>query len=567
MCDSGAGVVKRRLSNTYGRADNCDVPLPLAPPLEVPRCGHGSLVCAALAGFALANGPSSVAHAADPKAKTRRRGDDLAEDKTGIGKTLQWEDKVMGPDDKKSELDKIRRAQEINKAAAEKAEREKAANAAREAKEKEAAAKAGPTTQKRGGEVALPTLPDEGPSKGKVKAKTRTSRRSSRPTPRSAAARAEAGRRQVHRQAAEGRVGRARRSEASATDDKALRRHARVGEAEQAGVGKKGKKDGVDDLLSDADKAAPMPETQGQARDARVGEAGDSRVGARAGADRGAEAGEARRRHHPRRPGRGRLDAVGQRASRGRHDDHDADPGAAAGAGVRKQTAAVNSKPANGPTRSRSVAARQGWQAGRRASAWSRTTRTSRPRAAQEHGGRPRSGEARVGRATGTIRSTAAAASRPARAARRPAGRAEQAGQGARASRRRRQVGRPVHVRRSAGQVKAGGAPVVATREPAAKHESKKFAATPTATHKAAAAEEPAGKTPAQGRWGSPEEAPLAPSRSHRFRRRAAECGFFYVRRSRWSIPGHLVLMINFDREGEAGVAVQALDSIGGRVV
>ena len=51
--------------------------------------------------------------------------------------------------------------------------------------------------------------------------------------------------------------------------------------------------------------------------------------------------------------------------------------------------------------------------------------------------------------------------------------------------------------------VEAGGAPVVATREPAAKHESKKFAATPTATHKAVAAEEPAGKTPAQGRWGT----------------------------------------------------------------
>src|SRR5512138_1839201 len=125
------------------------------------------LVCAALAGFALANGRSLVAHAADPKGKAKKK-DDSSEDKTGIGKTLQWEDKVMGPDDKKSELDKIRKAQEINKAAAEKAEREKAANAAREAKEREAAAKAGPQTQKRGGDVALPTLPDEG-AQGKPK--------------------------------------------------------------------------------------------------------------------------------------------------------------------------------------------------------------------------------------------------------------------------------------------------------------------------------------------------------------------------------------------------------------
>src|SRR5262245_11463857 len=149
-------------------ADNCYVPY-LAPVASGgPSMRSRFLVCAALAGFALANGHSLVAHAADPKGKpAKKKGDDLADDKV-IGKQLQWEEKVMGADDKKSELDKIRKAQEINKAAAEKAEREKAANAAREAKEREAAAKAGPTTQKRGGEVALPTLPDEG-DKTKVK--------------------------------------------------------------------------------------------------------------------------------------------------------------------------------------------------------------------------------------------------------------------------------------------------------------------------------------------------------------------------------------------------------------
>ena len=128
------------------------------------------LVCAALAGFAFTSGQSGSLTLPIRKQRAKKKGDDLSEDKTGIGKTLQWEDKVMGPDDKGAELDKIRKAQAINKAAAEKAEREKAANAAREAKEKEAAAKAGPTTQKRGGEVALPTLPDEGPSTGKAKA-------------------------------------------------------------------------------------------------------------------------------------------------------------------------------------------------------------------------------------------------------------------------------------------------------------------------------------------------------------------------------------------------------------
>ena len=92
------------------------------------------LVCAALAGFTFAYGPSLVAHAADPKAKAKKKDDAGSEDKTGIGKTLQWEDKVMGPDDKKSELDKIRRAQEINKAAAEKAEKADEAKAETEDK-------------------------------------------------------------------------------------------------------------------------------------------------------------------------------------------------------------------------------------------------------------------------------------------------------------------------------------------------------------------------------------------------------------------------------------------------
>ena len=213
MCDSGAWCREKALVKLYGRADNCDVPLP-RPAFGGPSMRSRFFVCAALAGFAFAHGQSRVAHAADPKAKNaKKKGDDSAEDKTGIGKTLQWEDKVMGPDDKRSELDKIRQAQAINKAAAEKAERDKAANAAREAKEKEAAAKAGPTTQKRGGEVALPTLPDEGPTRARSRRSTPMSRRSSRRRGRrSAAAHAEAGRRQVHRQAAEGRVGGRRRS-------------------------------------------------------------------------------------------------------------------------------------------------------------------------------------------------------------------------------------------------------------------------------------------------------------------------------------------------------------------
>ncbi len=219
------------------------------------------LVCVALAGFALANGRSLVAHAADPKAKSAKKNAD-SEDKTGIGKTLSWEEKVMGPDDKKSELDKIKQAQAINKAAQEKAERDKVANAAREAKEKEAAAKAGPTTTKRGGDVALPTLPDEGPGAGKSKPQhTEVS-----PKLDTAAAAAPP---PVLKPADDKFIDKLLKEEsgtkkkrASATEDKALVDMLASEKPGKAATGKKGKKDGVDDLLTEAEKAAPMPETK-----------------------------------------------------------------------------------------------------------------------------------------------------------------------------------------------------------------------------------------------------------------------------------------------------------------
>jgi hypothetical protein len=217
------------------------------------------LVCAALAGFALANGPSLVAHAADAKAKAKKKSDDASsEDKTGIGKTLQWEDKVMGPDDKKSELDKIRKAQEINKAAAEKAEREKAANAAREAKEREAAAKAGPTTQKRGGDVALPSLPDEGPSGAKTAKHTDVS-----PKLETEAAKAPP---PAMKPADDKFIDKllkeesgSKKKKASTAEDQALVDMLATEKPSKA-TGKKGRKDGVDDLLDDAEKSGPMPE-------------------------------------------------------------------------------------------------------------------------------------------------------------------------------------------------------------------------------------------------------------------------------------------------------------------
>src|SRR5580698_1131661 len=93
-------------------------------------------VCAALAGTCLLGTWSPVARAADPKAKGKKAksGDSLSDDKV-MSKQMQWEDSVMGPDDKRGELDKIARAQAINKAAAEKAAKEKEKADAQAAKE------------------------------------------------------------------------------------------------------------------------------------------------------------------------------------------------------------------------------------------------------------------------------------------------------------------------------------------------------------------------------------------------------------------------------------------------
>jgi hypothetical protein len=122
--------------------------------------------CAALTAVGLAAWTAPVARAADPKSKTpanaKKKPAELGGDKA-IDKTLQWEDKVMGPDDKRAELDKIARAQAITKAAAEKAEKEKAAQ------EKQAAREAAqPKPQVKRNEVALPSVDDSPKPEKKV---------------------------------------------------------------------------------------------------------------------------------------------------------------------------------------------------------------------------------------------------------------------------------------------------------------------------------------------------------------------------------------------------------------
>ena len=217
------------------------------------------LLCAALVGTCAFGSWSPAARAADPKGKKAKSGDSLSDDKV-ISKQMQWEDSVMGPDDKRAELDKIARAQAINKAAAEKAAKEKEKADAQAAKEA-AAPKA--QTSKRGGDVALPTLSDEEPSgsssksgKGKsseVSPKLETAAAAAPPPP------VRHGDDKFIDKLLTNDSG-SKKHKASAADDKALDDLLAVEKPKPAAKGK-ARKDDVDSLLLSADKAPPMPET------------------------------------------------------------------------------------------------------------------------------------------------------------------------------------------------------------------------------------------------------------------------------------------------------------------
>jgi hypothetical protein len=122
------------------------------------------LAALALAGLWSGIGFAPVVHAADAKSKAaaekskaaadKKKAAELHADEKSMKKQLQWEDKVLGPDDKRAELDKIARAHAIN----EKAEKEKERQAALEAA---APAPAKPAKKDMKAEVALPSAPEE----------------------------------------------------------------------------------------------------------------------------------------------------------------------------------------------------------------------------------------------------------------------------------------------------------------------------------------------------------------------------------------------------------------------
>ena len=243
------------------------------------------VICAALAGACLSGAWAPSARAADPKGKSAKggkakAGGGLTDDQT-ISKQMQWEDSVMGPDDKRAELDKIARAQAINKAAVEKAARDKEKADAAAAKE---AANPRPQSSKRGGEVALPSVSDEAPKKVET---------AEAPPPPTGQAR----RRQVHRQAAEGRAG--------IVEEAHHRR--RQGAGRSIGVGKPSATKPKRRTTSTACCSRPTrpadagdPRQEGPARVGQAEDPVDAAADARGPADRPQE----RRRRDSRRSGR-----------------------------------------------------------------------------------------------------------------------------------------------------------------------------------------------------------------------------------------------------------------------
>jgi hypothetical protein len=227
------------------------------------------VVCAALAGIGLFAGWSPAARAADPKAKSgnsksgnsksgrKKAAAGLSDDKV-IDKQLQWEDSVMGPDDKRAELDKIARAQAINKAAVEKAERDKEKAAAAAAREPAPKAQ----TSKRGGEVALPTDDDDSGNA------SRGSRESSGGASENETA-AVAPPPPPVRHGDDKFIDKllkdepSKRKKVSASDDKALADLLATDKPGKPVAKARGKRaDDVDSLLDSADKAPPMPEVK-----------------------------------------------------------------------------------------------------------------------------------------------------------------------------------------------------------------------------------------------------------------------------------------------------------------
>jgi hypothetical protein len=206
------------------------------------------LHCAAIAAVGLSSWLAPMAHAAGAKDKDpKKKPAELHADEKSMKKQTQWEDKIMGPDTKRAELEKIARARAVN----EKAEKDKERQAALEAAAPPAPSKAAAPGKKNDkSEVNL--LSDSADTGGKAepsrgispKLETEAAREAPKPV----------------KHADDKFIDKLLRDEdapkkhASAADDKEL-------ENLLAGAKEKPHKkgDSIDDLLKAGDKAPAMP--------------------------------------------------------------------------------------------------------------------------------------------------------------------------------------------------------------------------------------------------------------------------------------------------------------------
>src|SRR5581483_8695415 len=211
-------------------------------------------------------GAASAAQAADPKsgskgaAGKKKSGDTLND----FDKQMQWENNVMGPDDKRAELAKIAKAQAITKAAAEKAAAEKAAAEKNPPKEEKEAKRT--PAQKTAAPVLLATPEDENAGKStksreqsakdrEISPKLSTSEAAAPPPPQKPADD------KFIDKLLKGESGGKKKTAKNVNDDELNELLAKEAKDKPAPTAAKGKKGGdvVDNLLRSAEKEPDMP--------------------------------------------------------------------------------------------------------------------------------------------------------------------------------------------------------------------------------------------------------------------------------------------------------------------
>lgn len=220
------------------------------------------LVCAALASLGVCSSFASVAHAAGAKNKAaakedKKKPNELHADDKSMKKQLQWEDKVMGPDDKRAELEKIARANAINEKAAKEREKQAALEAAAPPKAAAPAPDAGKGKAKGlRNEVAIPSTPDEtklNEDKGKTREISPKLATDEAKAPVPAAKPADD--KFIDKLLKEERPSTGKKSSASDRELDALL----AGAKDKPAGGRRGKHDDVDDMIKSAEKGPAMP--------------------------------------------------------------------------------------------------------------------------------------------------------------------------------------------------------------------------------------------------------------------------------------------------------------------